>query len=204
MSRAVEPQPGPGAGFFREVEAALGGLPFIAEDLGLITPDVTSLREEFQIPGTRVLQFAFDGHEDNPYLPRNFGGNSVAYTGTHDNPTSREWFEELTDFQRETVWRGYLNHGEYRSSEPGPALMGLAWSSRAALAIAPLQDLLNLGREARMKVPGRAAGNWCWRCTDEMLTDEPFAWLLELTCKSQRLADAAIVEAGEVSGVALV
>ncbi len=196
-------QPGPGAGFFREVEAALGGLPFIAEDLGLITPDVVSLRDEFRIPGTRVLQFAFDGHQDNPHLPHNIGANTVVYTGTHDNPTSRDWCEELGDFQRETVWRGYLNRGEYRG-EPGPGLMELAWSSRAALAIAPLQDVLNLGREARMNVPGRAGGNWRWRCTDEMLTDERFTWLLELTCKSQRLAGASIVEAGEGRGAVLV
>jgi 4-alpha-glucanotransferase len=80
--------------------------------------------------------------------------------------------------------------------------MGLAWSSRAALAIAPLQDLLNLGREARMNVPGRAGGNWCWRFTDEMLMDEPFAWLRDLTGNSKRLADAEIVGAGEGSGAA--
>ena len=139
-------QPGPGAEFFRRVEAELGGLPFIAEDLGLITPDVETLRDQFQIPGTRVLQFAFDGHEDNPYLPQNFVHNTVVYSGTHDNPTSREWFEELARNQQEIVSSRYLNQTNGRTIEPGPALMGLAWSSRAALAIAPLQDLLNLGR----------------------------------------------------------
>ena len=104
-----------------------------------------TLRDQFQIPGTRVLQFAFDGNEDNPYLPQNFVSNTVVYTGTHDNPTSREWFEELTKNQQETVSSKYFNAGNGRTIEPGPALMGLAWSSRAALAIAPLQDLLNLG-----------------------------------------------------------
>ena len=73
----------------------LGVLPFIAEDLGLITPDVRALRDQFQMPGTRVLQFAFDGHSDNPYLPHNYVPNTVVYTGTHDNPTSRGWYEEL-------------------------------------------------------------------------------------------------------------
>ena len=180
-------QPGPGAEFFRKVEAELGGLPFIAEDLGLITPDVETLRDQFQIPGTRVLQFAFDGHEDNPYLPRNFVNNTVVYTGTHDNPTSREWFEELTDGQRQMLSSRYFNNAAGRAIEPGPALMSLAWQSRAALAIAPLQDLLNLGREARMNVPGQAGGNWRWRLTGGMLTDEPFAWLRELTNKSNRL-----------------
>ena len=193
-------QPGPGADFFRKIEAELGGLPFIAEDLGLITPDVEALRDEFQIPGTRVLQFAFDGHQDNPHLPQNFANNSVVYTGTHDNPTSREWFEELTDIQQETVSSKYFNEGHCRSIEPGAALVGLAWSSRAALAIAPLQDVLNLRREARMNVPGCAKGNWCWRCTEEMLTDKPFAWLRDLTANSRRLADAEAVGACENSG----
>ena len=189
-------QPGPGAEFFHRVEADLGGLPFIAEDLGLITPDVESLRDRLQMPGTRVLQFAFDGKEDNPHLPQNFVNNTVVYSGTHDNSTSREWFEELTDHQREIVRSKYVNQNNGRSAEPGPALMGLAWSSRAALAIAPLQDLLNLGREARMNTPGRGGGNWCWRFTDEMPMDEPFAWLRDLTASSKRLTGAEVVAAG--------
>jgi 4-alpha-glucanotransferase len=189
-------QPGPGPEFFRTVEAELGGLPFIAEDLGLITRDVETLRDQFWIPGTRVLQFAFDGMQDNPHLPQNFVNNAVVYTGTHDNPTSREWFEELTHDQQQTVSRKYFHKG----IEPGPALVTLAWSSRAALAIAPLQDLLNLGREARMNVPGRAGGNWCWRCAPEMLAGWPFTWLRDVTLSSKRLADAETVRAGECSG----
>ena len=189
-------QPGPGAGFFHRVEAELGGLPFIAEDLGLITPDVLCLRDQVQIPGTRVLQFAFDGHEDNPHLPENFVKEAVVYTGTHDNPTSREWFEKLTETQQKTVRSKYLKDG----IEPGPALLGLAWSSRAALAIAPLQDLLNLGREARMNVPGRAGGNWSWRCTPEMLTEKRFGWLRELTRNFKRRANADITKTGEGCG----
>ena len=179
-------QAGPGDQFFRNVEAELGGLPFIAEDLGLITPDVESLRDQFHIPGTRVLQFAFDGNQANPYLPANLDHNSVMYTGTHDNPTSREWFEELTDSQRENLSSRYFGTGAAGIIEPGPALMRMAWQSRAALAIAPLQDLLNCGREARMNVPGLAGGNWRWRCPKELLSDEPFAWLRELTDNSKR------------------
>ena len=196
-------QPGPGANLFRKVQEELGGLPFIAEDLGLITPDVETLRDQFQIPGTRVLQFAFDGNEDNPHLPQKFGNNTVVYTGTHDNPTSREWFEELTPNTQGTVSSRYLNRGYGRSIGPGPALIGLAWSSRAALAITPLQDLLNLGREARMNVPGRAEGNWRWRCSAEELTDEPFAWLQDMTRSSRRLVDPELM-AGEwaASGLA--
>ena len=193
-------EPGPGAEFFRKVEEELGGLPFIAEDLGLITPEVETLRDRFQIPGTRVLQFAFDGNEDNPHLPQNINGNTVVYTGTHDNPSSREWFEKLTPYQQETVASRYPRSGNDGRVEPGPALVDLAWSSRAALAMAPLQDLLNLGPEARMNVPGRAEGNWCWRCPAEMLTDEPFVWLRDLTDLSGRPADAGTVGAGESSG----
>jgi len=188
-------EPGPGAEFFQAVEAELGGLPFIAEDLGLITPDVEKLRDQFRIPGTRVLQFAFDGHEDNPYLPRNFVNNTVVYTGTHDNPTSREWFEELTDPQRQTLSSKYFNHVAGETIEFGPALISLAWHSRAALTMAPLQDLLNLGREARMNVPGVGGGNWRWRCTEAMLGDEPFARLRDLTAGSKRLAQAETLAA---------
>jgi 4-alpha-glucanotransferase len=183
-------QPGPGAEFFQAVQTALGGLPFIAEDLGVITPDVEKLRDQFRFPGTRVLQFAFDGHEDNPYLPENFVNNTVVYTGTHDNPTSREWFEELTDVQRETLSTKYFDHIAGENIEPGPALMHLAWHSCAAVAMAPLQDLLNLGREARMNVPGTAGANWRWRCTKAMLTDEAFAWLRDLTGASKRLGES--------------
>jgi 4-alpha-glucanotransferase len=137
---------GPGAGFFHAVQAELGPLPFIAEDLGLITPDVRALRDEFQVPGTRVLQFAFDGHADNPYLPNNFVPNTVVYTGTHDNAPTREWYEELPDDQRKNLWSYLKRAPPGESAEAAAALMGLGWSSVAALAIAPLQDLLNLGK----------------------------------------------------------
>jgi len=179
--------PGPGAGFFHAVQQELGRLPFIAEDLGVITPDVRALRDQFQIPGTRVLQFAFDGNQDNPYLPSNFVSNTVAYTGTHDNATTREWYDELPADQRRNLWN-YLKRAPGESAEAAPALMRLAWSSVAALTIAPLQDLLNLGREARMNVPGRADGNWRWRASEGMLSPPGFEWLRELTESSKRTA----------------
>ena len=179
--------PGPGADFFNAVKKELGGLPFIAEDLGIITPDVSKLRDDFEIPGTRVLQFAFDGHPDNPYLPENFVPNTVVYTGTHDNPTSREWYEALPAVERENLWR-YLKSPQLQSSAVAWELLRVAWSSVAAIAIAPLQDLLNLGAEARMNVPGRADGNWTWRCTQEMLSGREFESLCELTRKTNRLA----------------
>jgi len=177
--------PGPGAAFFNAVQRELGTLPFIAEDLGLITPDVRALRDQFRVPGTRVLQFAFDGHSDNPYLPDNYILNTVVYTGTHDNPTTREWYEQLPDAQRRTLW-SYLKRPEGRRSEAAAALMQLAWSSKAALAIAPLQDMLNLGTEARMNVPGRAEGNWRWRCREDMLSAPEIESLRDLTKRSDR------------------
>jgi 4-alpha-glucanotransferase len=178
---------GPGAEFFRASEKELGALPFIAEDLGLITRDVYALRDEFHLPGMRVLQFAFDGHADNPHLPHNYVANTVVYTGTHDNPTTREWFEDLPNDQQQNLWR-YLKRPSSATAEAAPALLELAWSSPAALAMAPLQDLLNLGREARMNVPGRAEGNWRWRMTENMLSDGKFEWLHDLTKNSNRLA----------------
>jgi 4-alpha-glucanotransferase len=177
--------PGPGIGFFSAVQKELRGLPFIAEDLGLITPDVQSLRDQFHVPGTRVLQFAFDGNSENPHLPENYVSNTVVYTGTHDNPTTRGWFEELPEYQRQTVWC-YLKRPSGESREAAAALLELAWSSPGALAMAPLQDLLNLGNAARMNVPGRAAGNWRWRATEDMLHARAFDWLLKLTNTSNR------------------
>jgi 4-alpha-glucanotransferase len=176
---------GPGVDFFHAVQQELGTLPFIAEDLGLITPDVYALRDQFHLPGTRVLQFAFDGHSDNPYLPGNYVTNAVVYTGTHDNPTTRGWFEELPDSQRQNLWN-YLKLPGGESSEAAAALMGLAWSSVAAVSMAPLQDLLNLGQEARMSIPGCAEGNWRWRATEDMLSDRAFQWVRDLTKNSNR------------------
>ena len=172
--------PGPGADFFAAVKRELGELPLIAEDLGLITPEVVELRDSQGLPGMRVLQFAFDGNLQNPHLPGNFAHNVVAYTGTHDNNTTRGWFEALPEQQRQVLW-AYLRRAPGEARDAAPELMRLAWSSRAALAIAPLQDVLNLGSSARMNVPGQAAGNWRWRMTDDMLTPEAFDGLRDLT-----------------------
>ena len=133
----------------------------------------------------RVLQFAFDGRADNPYLPENYVFNTVAYTGTHDSPPTRAWLEDLPSDQRENVWKSLRKRGA-KSGESGPALMELAWSSIAGLAVAPLQDLLNLGREARMNVPGRSEGNWRWRLTGDEMSDTAFEWLRDLTKNANR------------------
>lgn len=177
---------GPGADLFGTAQRELGELPFIAEDLGIITPDVYRLRDLFGIPGTKVLQFAFDGHADNPHLPRNYIHNTVVYTGTHDNSTTREWFDALSHGQRQKEL-ACIPH----SAEAPAALINLAWNSVAALAIAPLQDLLRLGEEGRMNRPGRADGNWRWRCTEEMMSLSAFEWLRKLTCETKRLRQMA-------------
>ncbi|MBV8902138.1 MAG: 4-alpha-glucanotransferase [Acidobacteriia bacterium] len=177
--------PGPGSDFFLAAERELGHLPLIAEDLGLITADVIQLRDSHDLPGMRVLQFAFDGNPQNPHLPQNYVSNTVAYTATHDNNTTRGWFEALPEQQRLAVWK-YLRRTPGDSSDAAPELIQLAWSSPAALAIAPLQDLLNLGAGARMNTPGQASGNWRWRLADDQLSPAAFAWLRDLTIKNNR------------------
>jgi 4-alpha-glucanotransferase len=133
----------------------------------------------------RVLQFGFDGDPGNPHLPHNCPPNAIVYTGTHDNNTTRGWFEALPDSQKQNLWN-YLRRSSGESQEAAAALMQLAWSSPGALAIAPLQDLLNLGADARMNMPGRTDGNWLWRCTETMLSLSAFKRLRDLTESSNR------------------
>jgi 4-alpha-glucanotransferase len=164
---------GPGAALFMAVEKELGSLPFITDDLGMITADVWHLLDQLGAPCTRVLQCAFDGHSDNPHLPDNYVANTVAYTGTRDNPTTRGWYEKLSPHERRILWR-YLKRSGGEAGEVAPLLMGLAWSSRAALAVAPLQDLLDLDTSGP------------WRATDEMLHAHAFEWLAQLTRATRR------------------
>ncbi len=138
-------------------EAGPGSL--VAEDLGVITPEVEALRTEFGLPGMKVLQFAFDGSEENPYLPEHHGQQSVVYTGTHDNDTTLGWWSELDERSRARVRSFLLDPQE---SMPW-ALVRLAMTSTARLSVVPAQDLLGLGREARMNTPGTDEGNWGWR-----------------------------------------
>jgi 4-alpha-glucanotransferase len=149
---------GPGKALFDRLRDALGKLPFIAEDLGLITPDVEELRESLGLPGMRVLQFALDTPR-NPYLPHNYERKTVAYTGTHDNDTTNGWYATLNGRDR-TFLADLVGHA---FGDPAWELIRTAWSSVAELAVAPLQDVLSLGGEARMNTPGRPTGNWRWR-----------------------------------------
>jgi 4-alpha-glucanotransferase len=138
----------------------------------------------------KVMQFGFDGNPENPHLPHTWTNNTVAYTGTHDNNTTRGWFEALPDGQKQLV-RNYVGWSAEDSSTGNShgiaaALMRSAWPSAAGLTIAPLQDVLDLGAEARMNVPGRAQGNWQWRWADSATSEQAFRWLAELTSTSGR------------------
>lgn len=149
----------PGHELLRVLERDLHGLPLVAEDLGVITPDVTELRERFGLPGMRVLQFGFDGHATNPHLPHNLVRNELVYTGTHDNDTTLGWYRSL-DAESEARVNLYLGC----TSEDMPmGLVRAALASVAQLAIVPVQDLLALGSEARFNIPGTTQGNWQWR-----------------------------------------
>ena len=179
-------KPGPGARFFNALQRELGGLPFFAEDLGIITPEVSALRDEFHLPGTRVLQFAF-AQPNSPHLPHCFDPETVVYTGTHDNDTARGWYEHALAAEREAI-ASYL--GVRDAGDVAWSLIRAAYTSVAEMAIVPVQDVLNLGKEARMNQPGSAEGNWRWRSTDELLAAPAFQSLQELTRASARAADA--------------
>ncbi|HLZ70123.1 MAG TPA: 4-alpha-glucanotransferase [Dehalococcoidia bacterium] len=169
-------QPGPGIALFDAVRAALGTTPFVAEDLGVITPEVEALRRAVGAPGMKVLQFAFGDDATNPYLPHNYTANAVVYTGTHDNDTSAGWWAALGEVERDRVRRYLARDG----SDLAHDLIRLAYSSVAEMAIAPAQDVLGLGSEARMNLPGRAQDNWAWRLLPGALRDDHAAWLAEL------------------------
>ncbi|MEB3356687.1 MAG: 4-alpha-glucanotransferase [Synechococcales bacterium] len=169
----------PGEDLFHTLAATLGSLPIIAEDLGVITPEVEALRDRFEFPGMKILQFAFGSGPDNPYLPFNYTQNCLVYTGTHDNNTTVGWFHDsLSDHERGAVVN-YLGH----ISPDGIHwdMIRLALSSVANQAIIPLQDILGLGTAARMNLPGQPSENWNWRYRSEVLTPELSDRLRNLT-----------------------
>jgi 4-alpha-glucanotransferase len=158
----------PGSEMIRTVLDALGDLDIIAEDLGLITPDVVELREEFNMPGMKILQFAFDSGEENDFMPHTYDKNCVVYTGTHDNDTTLRQFNSSSEADKKAM-------DEYfgvDKSDPAWSFIKLAWSTVATIAIAPLQDILRLDNSARMNFPGKASGYWKWRYTKSMLTEK--------------------------------
>ena len=177
-------RPGPGAKLFAAVEKELGPLPLIAEDLGIITPEVEALRDELGLPGMRVLQFAFGGEDhDNPHLPANYVRESVAYTGTHDNNTALGWYRD----EASPGARAELAEVAGSLDEPNWRMIEVVLRSDADLAVVPLQDVLGLGSEGRMNTPGSSSGDWLWRFADGDLTPALAARLRGITAASGRL-----------------
>jgi len=180
--------PGPGAKLFDAIQESLGRLPIIAEDLGVITPDVVALLEQFDLPGMRILQFAFGGGADNPYLPHNYQNNTVVYGGTHDNDTALGWFRTALQHERMFACK-YLGCD---GSEINWDLIRAASESVAVLAIHSFQDVLGLDSDHRMNLPGKAEGYWEWRFSWDQVSAEQADSLYEITavhgrCEADRL-----------------
>ena len=175
--------PGPGTGILSALVDTAGPGTLVAEDLGVITPEVEELRDRFGLPGMKVLQFAFDGDPDNPYLPYRHGEHSVVYTGTHDNDTTAGWWSTLDEETRDRV-RSHL----VDSDEAMPqAFVRLALASTARLAVVPAQDLLGLGSESRMNTPGTADGNWGWQASSGVFDGDLAARFHALVAAADRL-----------------
>jgi 4-alpha-glucanotransferase len=173
----------PGAELFESIGHAMGGLPFIAEDLGVITDEVNALRQHFHLPGMRILQFGFGSREGHDYLPHRYVKNCVVYTGTHDNNTTQGWWDEEATKAEKSAAKAYL----------GTSRKDIAWdmiraveTSVANTCILPVQDILCLPEEARMNMPSRADGNWAWRCPEHALTPEIAQKLAALMQASDR------------------
>lgn len=189
---------GPGVDFFDAIKRALGNLPIIAEDLGLITDSVLALREQFDLPGMKVLQFGFNLNDEgqldatHPFLPHNFGQQFVVYTGTHDNDTSLGWYQAQDDDLKDVV-RRYLARDDH---DIAWEFIRMAMASPAGFAITPLQDMLSLGSEARMNTPSTLGGNWAWRYQPDALNEWNSSRLREMTMlygrDPQQWAKAAI------------
>jgi 4-alpha-glucanotransferase len=170
--------PGPGEKLFEAFAKAFPQMPIIAEDLGLITPDVVELREKFNLPGMRILQFAFGEDEINHFLPHNYVENTVAYTGTHDNDTTIGWWKTVSDHERDFARRYLGSNGDAIQQD----MMRAISASSANMVIFPMQDVLGLSGEHRMNYPGKPTGNWEWR----------FAWDQVKPEQTQELAHMVV------------
>ncbi len=184
---------GPGLEFFTAMQKYLGELPIIAEDLGVITPEVEVLRDTLGFPGMKVLQFAFDSDERNTYLPHNYTtANCVVYTGTHDNDTTLGWY--LSDTVMQASKAKVLR---YANSQPGSQVhwdfIRMAYASVADLVIVPLQDVLGFGSDCRMNIPGTSQGNWRWRCSLRFLNTVTARALRDEAMFYNRLPAASVV-----------
>jgi 4-alpha-glucanotransferase len=190
-------EPAPGMDFFTTVQSTLGELPIIAEDLGVITPDVVAMREAFGLPGMKIVQFGLEGGPKDPFLPHHYPVNCVVYTGTHDNDTARGWYERVPETQKDFYRRYTGRSGENVSWD----MVRAAWGSVAVMAIAPMQDFLSLGNEARMNYPGNPSGNWTWRMRSVQAAPDIFRGIREFNFLYDRenpatlAAEAAAAEA---------
>lgn len=177
-------EPTPGDALLEVLQSEMGEIPLIAEDLGIITEDVTALRTKYKLPGMSVLQFSFDDFDDNPHKPHNITTDRVVYSGTHDNDTSRGWFDSLDEATQQNVLHS-LNIEE--KEKVVDALIDTALESNANLAIIPLQDILNLGSESRMNTPGTMENNWQWQFEWSQLSTQLAPSLRQRIEKTNRL-----------------
>lgn len=178
---------GPGAAFFDIMRTKLGALPIIAEDLGDLSPLVPRLLDKVGFPGMAILQFAWYGGDDDPFLPHNYVHNLVAYTGTHDNDTTLGWWRWADEAERERA-RAYLGATD---TDPVGAFLEALWASVAMFSIVPIQDMLRLGAEARMNEPGTTSGNWQWRALPGQIDDAVADDLADLNERHDRRSDRA-------------
>jgi len=174
--------PGPGAKLFEAIENALGNLPIIAEDLGMITPDVVELRERFKFPGMRILQFAFAEDESHHFLPHHYVPNSVAYTGTHDNDTSIGWWNSATTGEKDFAQKYLGSEGHQIHWDMIRAIS----NSEANTVIIVMQDVLGLSGEHRMNFPGQPDDNWEWRFSWDQVRPEQAQLLAKITAEHGR------------------
>ncbi len=180
--------PAPGDALLAAIKKALPNLDLVAEDLGIITPEVDALRKKYNLPGMKILQFAFSGEPDNPYLPHNIEADSVVYTGTHDNDTTVGWHSAMDERQLEHL-HAHLGDGyeQVQAHDILNALIEMAMTSKANLAIIPMQDILALDSTHRMNTPGTSNGNWHWRFNWQQLTKERKQWFKDLLVRTERI-----------------
>ena len=175
---------GPGAALFAEVKKEFGEVPIIAEDLGFMTDEVRKMLKKCGFPGMKVVQFGFDGSEDNSYLPENYTENCIVYTGTHDNDTILGWTETGSENEVKNAMK-YLKVES--KEEVGPAMMKAALESKAFVCILTMQDLIGLGHEGRMNTPSTVGDNWKWRATEKQITKKIAAWLKKASADAGRI-----------------
>ena len=185
--------PGPGKDLFDAMLTEIGRLPFIAEDLGIITEDVIALRERYNFPGMRLLQFGFWKDGDHEFLPHNYPDNCVVYTGTHDNDTTVSWYTKAPLYERKFCTSYLGGH----TADIAHEMIRTIWRTNARIAIAPLQDFMRLGGWARMNLPATTTGNWLWRMKPGAVTQQLVEWVKKINITFNRASGEKNWKAGE-------